>query len=1585
MAEAGQITPQVGASVNAESSAVQQPVASVAGPREFNVQSPSMLLGDTQLRQLLGVSADALLKTVITSEPPPLPSPHLSRSSIFVDLARTFDSHRVVAVNGYPECGKTVAMAEFASDYPGDVFWFSASRSETHPDAWLGLFCFAVAQYVGAASLLPSDIRTNLLDREDALLLVIDNAQFCNDLDGLAFLFEVAEAKPAISVLLVGTDEPAFVSAIRSRGIVDWRLPGLEEQEAKSLFELTDGELSSDQSEALEFLRLRVDGHLGMLKISRPSIRKIETNDQRDSFIAQISSTLGAGLDSLQSAMIERLREGLHEDEVELCRRLSIVLGPFPRRVGEYVWALDRPVGDFHKPWNGCVVGVFESQPSGKYNLPDLYRDGFRQEADKDAVKLWHGAIADAFEEREGDAADIFDIHASVVHRLLSGDVGAALESASMYLVFARGPYARAAQAFLVRRFEMWLASSAKDPAVSATQRIRWFAIRARVYSDLDVEGKSESATRELYDLLRSDLPDAAPEALLLGWSVVLIYASTTGQPELALSAVSNIEQPPIPFVEDTSLPWREFLVISAYVNSSQSPLPYLRTLMKTRVSESPAETLWGTMMEYEFWRAVTSTVYSRGQDGDRDQESAAQLRDEINAFAKDCREAGESRVACITECVLVSVHIDLLRDFKTACAIAQATSRLAAEITDVRVAAYVLDTLGDALRCSGQDEDAVSSYLQALDLWPDSETPDRAETLLMLGISRAKLGRFSEGSKSARAAAQLHTPPGHIANSQLSAARCLLEAAAFSIHGNDFSKSCRCLVEAHELLKDKRDTAEWPALGQIAWSLANKLKPGPTDPQPPNPGFTLGLGDTMIGAEKMVSSAPTMMLARACATVGRPHRAMSYFDDALAECDASDLRMQIGILAIDVAIEAKVLAAATKYAALGSSWLAESESLQGRFAFVFDYMIGRTLQLASIHQDEQQALPEIDRAVSVLDESPADNPAARLLGATLRAYRAARADGDETGLEDTFQLALEHKALWAARDIAWYWCFRFSPGRPTYENQYFLWHWRLCWLSVEIAPTDADYLAGVLEQERSFWNRIPEEFRSDSTSRIFGVMEKENQPPSETMLRLVAEMATVACELFNATDVSRELAAELRLAKDTSCLARPLDALYIRLLNLLLHPGAPHVLTTLRGDITSVLEGLSSSKTAPETLDQFRELDALAQVLEVGRPSGQAFEALRRACGRANELSGNSGAQLYIWLRHFAQFSPADFGFEQISAILDSPHVAELLQDKDLLPYIRVRLATCHVTAKAFGAQRRLGRALAMIGTQENMQSPIAASAISAAEASRDGALEELAAIVNELQTIEAQAKDAGLRDELWICRHELGGVRRLTGSVLLIHGRDESAKDTWLRPSLRNFQQAVEAAKPLDAPERVEGALKAAFSGQGVARALDDEGALAEFAELINEVRSMGDYDDLIAAQESLESNDILNARPGDGRGILRPDNEDAIRHLTDHIMQSCGWPEDRRRFVEDDVRKMARTEQEQEEYCRHLQPLQNLLHTRSPHTIYASPTKYTCSCTLLGHKTEIETDDIETVIDAMKRVYCAGCDQRNPRNVE
>jgi hypothetical protein len=109
--------------------------------------------------------------------------------------------------------------------------------------------------------------------------------------------------------------------------------------------------------------------------------------------------------------------------------------------------------------------------------------------------------------------------------------------------------------------------------------------------------------------------------------------------------------------------------------------------------------------------------------------------------------------------------------------------------------------------------------------------------------------------------------------------------------------------------------------------------------------------------------------------------------------------------------------------------------------------------------------------------------------------------------------------------------------------------------------------------------------------------------------------------------------------------------------------------------------------------------------------------------------------------------------------------------------------------------------------------------------------------------------------------------------------------------------------------------------------------------------------------------------------------PADEAQIQRFVEAIMQASGFPEDRHRSVEDDVRKQVRIDQVRRGFCKHLQPLQDFQHLQSVETAYLFRTKYRCSCTLLGHRTVIESDDIDVVINAMQRVHCKACTDRQP----
>jgi len=539
------------------------------------------------------------------------------------------------------------------------------------------------------------------------------------------------------------------------------------------------------------------------------------------------------------------------------------------------------------------------------------------------------------------------------------------------------------------------------------------------------------------------------------------------------------------------------------------------------------------------------------------------------------------------------------------------------------------------------------------------------------------------------------------------------------------------------------------------------------------------------------------------------------------------------------------------------------------------------------------------------------------------------------------------------------------------------------------MSPGDNIFYEGFFSQERDLFNRIKTTSQSEAFKRIVESANTTYQSAEEAIRAIIASLATFACKTNNVSETAQEIAAQLKLADNSDCLARPLDSLIVRLLDLILHPGAPHMLAQLRQDVKTVLDALElrQREGLAEVCNRFKGLDSLADTLESGTPTEAAFKALVAFRNYAQQLSPNSAAQFYIWLRHFAELSRDDiFSFKEIGQLLLSVHVQSLLSGDELTPYLKIRLATCCLASKRFVHHRELIDAIMILSIQSSFRSQISGTPREIANAEFAAALQKLTAIVEELGQVELQARELGLDHDVWSCCMERGGTRWLTGIALVRNMNDESAMDNWIRPSLNDFRNAIEAAGKVTSPEIAGLVLKPAFDGLNAARVLNDEAAISEFSAHIEGLRLTGLYDEQIAKRDAAESHDLLNEKEsGKIRQYLSPDDEKGIQSHTDYLMKSTGWPSDRRPFVEDDVRKMARIEQVKDEYCQHLQALQNLRHMNSPSTAYTAKTRYVAACELLGYEMSIEVDDIDTTIEALKRLHCNSCEHRSPRRGE
>ena len=524
---------------------------------------------DEALRKQLDLPVGLVLSTVVSNEPPPLPENHLSRTSIFSSLSREFDAQNTIAVTGYPEAGKTIALSEFAIAAPEDVLWFSVAPSPTHPDGWVPLLSFALAKFFDAPNIQASAISSTLASTEKRAFIVIDNVQNCHDFAFLDFLRKAIEANSSLKLLLVGTDDPVVIEALRSRSIPEWRLPGLNDGQAIALFESRLGTLSSFQCQGVKALCDQTKGHFGMLKLSFKSIESIVCQETAQRFLQETKDSLDGAAEALSVALVARIRQGLTVKSVELCKLVSILVTPFPKRVAKSLWTVQHDLTSFVGPWSECVIRVFEPQRRSRYSLPDLYKAVFQRELEAEQEVL-HGVIADAFEDWPNNTLDVFDVCAAVTHRFRSNDAEQALASATLYLASSNDCESLIVPMLLISSFDQHFINVLDDNTISIDAKIRWLTVRARSQVTLNLSEGANECLGKLFAFLKDNVAEASEEARQLGIWMLLMHGASAGNVEWARWAASNAT---LPEGIEEELPNPEILVISSMISSESDDL----------------------------------------------------------------------------------------------------------------------------------------------------------------------------------------------------------------------------------------------------------------------------------------------------------------------------------------------------------------------------------------------------------------------------------------------------------------------------------------------------------------------------------------------------------------------------------------------------------------------------------------------------------------------------------------------------------------------------------------------------------------------------------------------------------------------------------------------------------------------------------------------------------------------------------------------------------------------------------------------------------------------------------------------------
>ena len=1032
-------------------------------------------------------------------------------------------------------------------------------------------------------------------------------------------------------------------------------------------------------------------------------------------------------------------------------------------------------------------------------------------------------------------------------------------------------------------------------------------------------------------------------------------------------------------------------VVLMAFLNAARNPLDYLEAVFESDVPTR--QRLWQSEAAFDLWRMVGFALYigiERECGGDKI--AIAHECESILALSKAANQRGELEIAAMLAAFASRAQIDFLRDFAAATATARMV--IAGPIySDKRLTAFSHHSLGNALRCASDAEHAESAYRQALSFWPADQLWERAETHFMFGICAARQGRVIEAARSFRASAHLYQGEKSRFSDQCAAASYLEGAAAWMIAGSP-KRALRSLICAHALLKCDRRTAEWVAVAQLAQRLANRAERGDLGSTIPEAGFTIGFRSLSQEAEGMEPYAPTLMIAMACTTWDAPNRALSYLDDLWNQDSAPEMRYRIAFLGMDTAVTLRRHVAATRYGLVLAEQTPNSDSGDPLIvpANIIENQLVRVVGLFVNYQPDVDALADLSAAAALVrSHTGPETTAVSVYKAAISCVVEAIVMGEATGLERAYETAAVAKAKSTARHLSWYWLFGSSVGKQVQPNDLILWQWRLCWLSAHLADADPDFGQRFIEQQLWFWTNIESGGQCEFAQEILNILQCQDGGPSRTMGKLREYFEGRALKECGVGKWIREVGLQIRAADDLTTLAGLREKAVAALGNLLVSPVAGEYLNQIRADVEVLKDSVSSrgattDENARLWAEDVHHLEMVIAFITAREPIPGASEALFRLAPLASQFMVSSAAHFYVLLRHSISSKTDRNLIDQIQKSLCSQHAAAIAAANGLPSGLRVGLLIARLSAKGFIATGCLANAATNLSIQQKLRGPIPVLAVLEANTAFAATMREINECVAALDRLEAECKGKKeLQRELALVYLERGLLRKLVAAILKGGLDGDAVGDQWLRPGALDFAAAIEAAEPQRGLEMELLQLRVAFEGRSIAEVLLDQNLLIRFNDVIESYRSSGRHADEIRSLEASRDTDVLHLsasnRQGTSQSWLQNADEDTIKQFADVVMKAAGYPEDRRRNVEDDIRKTALTDRAQRQFCRYLEPLQNLLHHSLPETVFASPTRYVCSCALLGYQTGIELNDIEVVIDVMKRTYCEGCDKRSP----
>ncbi|MCB7130192.1 MAG: hypothetical protein J3T61_11715, partial [Candidatus Brocadiales bacterium] len=312
-------------------------------------------------RELLGLTGEPTNR--IQSESvlafPALPDAFIDRQRVREAISNRLKQRPVLAVTGYPSCGKTSALAGYVRTQGAPTIWISLPRNLTSDAVAVQLVHVALQFYFDSPAIAQNDIEVALHKHlaKQPLSIVIDNAEQIRDPMALEFLFRVADASNSqLTILLAYAEDPGFTISANLALIPTWRLPGMDENEAESLYDAMGVGVDETRHTIIALLCAQCDGHIGLLRLCRPLIDNFpEDTDWSNLINIHNADTMGHFFD----AIVHRFVSVLSKDERQLCLRLSVVLDAFTHGMAEALWEGFGNSARFLNAWTRGKASVY--------------------------------------------------------------------------------------------------------------------------------------------------------------------------------------------------------------------------------------------------------------------------------------------------------------------------------------------------------------------------------------------------------------------------------------------------------------------------------------------------------------------------------------------------------------------------------------------------------------------------------------------------------------------------------------------------------------------------------------------------------------------------------------------------------------------------------------------------------------------------------------------------------------------------------------------------------------------------------------------------------------------------------------------------------------------------------------------------------------------------------------------------------------------------------------------------------------------------------------------------------------------------